>query len=249
MKIQRLCWAGVRLDTDGASIVIDPLVDVRTLTPFMGAPRQPLVPPGTASGRPIALVTHFHPDHCDAEALRSWVNDSPDVLCPASLKPVLADKGITATSVSAWETLTIAGVQITALPAVDGLGADQLSWYVSDGTSSIFHGGDTIWHGYWWQMARRLSRPDIAFLPVNGAVVEFPGLTPSGIHASMNPEEASAATVVLGAQRLCPIHFGMFHNPPTYSETPDAEARLKKQARKRGVTLSLLQPGETVALD
>jgi hypothetical protein len=65
----------------------------------------------------------------------------------------------------------------------------------------------------------------------------------------MNPEEASAATVVLGAQRLCPIHFGMFHNPPTYSETSDVEARLKKQARKRGVTLSLLQPGETVALD
>jgi L-ascorbate metabolism protein UlaG (beta-lactamase superfamily) len=248
MKIQRLCWAGVRLDTDGASIVIDPLVNLPNLPAFMGDARQPLVPLGVTGGRPIALVTHFHPDHCDVEALRSWVKGNPDLLCPASLKPVLAEKGVSATGMSAWETLTIAGVQITALPAVDGLGADQLSWYVSDGRSSIFHGGDTIWHGYWWQIARRLGQPDIAFLPVNGAMVEIPGLTPSRIHASMNPEEAAAATVLLGARSLSPIHFGMFHNPPTYSETPDAEARLKECAHTRGVAISLLQAGGTLSL-
>jgi L-ascorbate metabolism protein UlaG (beta-lactamase superfamily) len=96
-------------------------------------------------------------------------------------------------------------------------------------------------------MRRKLGGPDVAFLPVNGAVVEFPALTPSGIHASMNPEEAVAAAVVLGAGRLSPIHFGMFHNPPIYAESPNTERTLLQHARRRGITLALLEPGETLS--
>ncbi len=112
----------------------------------------------------------------------------------------------------------------------------------------VFHARDTLWHGFWWRIARKLGAPAVAFLPVNGAVAAFPGMRASPIAAAMTPEQVVAAAAVLGAGSLVPIHYGEFHNPPVYVETPDVLRRLKVAAHDSGVSVAMTEPGEEVVL-
>ncbi|MEV8425690.1 MBL fold metallo-hydrolase [Streptomyces niveus] len=50
--------------------------------------------------------------------------------------------------VDAWSTRDIGPFRITAVPAVDGLGNPQLNWVVEADGQRVFHGGDTMFHGY-----------------------------------------------------------------------------------------------------
>ncbi|MNY09522.1 Beta-lactamase superfamily domain protein [compost metagenome] len=122
-----------------------------------------------------------------------------------------------------------------------------MSWIVDGGGKKLLHGGDTLWHGYWWQIAREHGPIHVACLPVNAAVVEFPGLTPSGQPITMSPEQAVSAAIVLGADVLLPIHYRAIHYPPLYSETPNILERLQEAAKDR-VKLAALQSEETITL-
>ena len=94
-----------------------------------------------------------------------------------------------------------AGLEFTAVPAVDGFGSPQVSWVVSDGETRLIHCGDTLWHGYWWQIAERFGPFDLAFLPINAAVAEFEYLQPpSELPAVLTPEQAAGAGHVLGRE-------------------------------------------------
>jgi L-ascorbate metabolism protein UlaG (beta-lactamase superfamily) len=97
-------------------------------------------------------------------------------------------------------------------------------------------------------MARMYGPFDAVLLPVNGAVVELPGMTPSGQPITLTPEQAVAAAKVLNAARLVPIHWRTVHNPPGYRETPDAGARLAEAAAAEGVQLAVLNNGELIEL-
>jgi L-ascorbate metabolism protein UlaG (beta-lactamase superfamily) len=117
-------------------------------------------------------------------------------------------------------------------------------WPAHPHATRIFHGGDTMWHGHWWKIARRLGPVDLAFLPINGALVQFPGLDPSGIPASLTPQQAAAAANLLGAAVTCPIHYNLFNNPPVYVDSPGVEAAFLAETAKRGLQVWLAHPGE-----
>jgi L-ascorbate metabolism protein UlaG (beta-lactamase superfamily) len=151
--------------------------------------------------------------------------------------------------VAAWERVGVApGVFATAVPAVDYRGDPQVSWIVDDGDRAVFHGGDTMWHGWWYRV--RDSAPPVAaaLLPVSGVMVRKPGFRPTGRPATLTPEEAVAATDLLEAECLVPIHFEAFHHPPAYAEQPDIRPRLERAARERGVRLRFRDPGTSLAL-
>lgn len=69
-------------------------------------------------------------------------------------------------------------------------------------------------------------------------------LTDSTIPASMTPEQAVAAGIVLGAKAVCPIHYGL--DVPLYREYPQAPQCFATHARSRGLAVLWLQPGEEV---
>ncbi len=54
----------------------------------------------------------------------------------------------------------------------------------------ILHGGDTLWHGYWWRTAEEHWPVDIALLPINVVLVPVP--TPTGVRVSMTREQTVA---------------------------------------------------------
>ena len=250
MIIRRLTWAGLELQTPDATAVVDLLGGRPSLSEYAGDPTEDLLAPVAAQGTvAAAAVTHLHSDHFDVDALQRALAPGSPVLCPTAAVAQVGEAGLNPTGVEPWETVTAAGLQFTAVPAVDGFGSPQVSWVITDGETRLIHCGDTLWHGYWWDIAQRCGPFDIAFLPINAAVAEFDYLQPpTALPAVLTPEQAAAAAQVLGARQASPIHYGTFHKPPTYIAYPNAEAAFAVACRRRGVPMRLLHAGDEVSL-
>jgi L-ascorbate metabolism protein UlaG (beta-lactamase superfamily) len=250
MLVRRLTWAGLEIQTPATTLVIDLLAGTPALSQYAGDPREDLLAPTAGAGTvAAAAVTHLHSDHFDADGLRHWLAADAPVLCPQAASDQVRERGLNARGTELWETVDVGDLRLTAVPAVDGFGSPQVSWVVSDGDVRVIHCGDTLWHGYWWQIAERCGPIDLACLPVNAAIAEFEYLQrPSELPAVMTPEQAAAAAHVLGARRAAPIHYGTFHKPPLYIGLPDAESSFAIAADRRGVPTWLPRPGEQLEL-
>ena len=111
----------------------------------------------------------------------------------------------------------------------------------------VLHLGDTLFHGGWWQMARRFGPFDVVLAPINGAVIDFPHQQPaSPLAATLLPEEAALAGELLGAGAVIPMHYGGFAFEPHYVPAADARARFERAARERPYEAVPLAPGETL---
>ncbi|MGW1149834.1 MBL fold metallo-hydrolase [Streptomyces rubiginosohelvolus] len=218
MRARRLGWAGVEIEAGGQRLVIDYVRDISPL--FTGwKPGDRLAEPSGKAD--AALVTHLHRDHTDASALAKALAPGAPVLRPApghgddvdNVTTLLAESeltahGLAATVVDVWSVHEIGPFRVTAVPAVDGLGDPQVNWVVEADGQRLFHGGDTMFHGSWWLIARRFSPFDAAFLPANGPVVDAPHLQPpSPVLAALDPGQAAAAAEILDARYVVPIHY------------------------------------------
>ncbi|MEA2472226.1 MAG: hypothetical protein QOE06_141 [Thermoleophilaceae bacterium] len=261
MRVRWLGWAGVELEHEGQTVVIDPLADpAATFAGFGAGAREVELPPVelAAGGRAVAgLVSHLHRDHGDAGALAAALAPGAAVYHPApaeegNLALAQADHelgaaGLPRRTVSTWEAVSAGPFTCTALPAVDGLGDPQVSWLVEAGGRRVLHLGDTVFHGAWWQMARRAGPFDVVFAPVNGAVIDFPHQQPaSPVPATMDPEQAALAGELLGAETVVPMHYGGFAFEPHYRPIADARGRFERAARGRSYRSAALAPGEAL---
>ncbi len=247
VHIKRLSWAGVEVVVDNRRLLVDPLQSVAPLENFMGHPHWPLFEIERVPERTDALITHIHRDHLDPETLHGVPGEKGVVYCHRSIVPRLQEAGLRCAGVELWKTIEVAPkLEITAVPAVDWRGDDQVSWVIQAGERRLFHGGDTIWRGSWWQIAKQFGEFDRAFLPVNGVVAIYPGLAASGLPATLTPHQAVVATRLLRAKELCPIRYGQFNNPPVYTEQPNVVAELQTSAVKEGVKVELRPDGAII---
>jgi L-ascorbate metabolism protein UlaG (beta-lactamase superfamily) len=263
MKVRWLGWAGVEIEADGATVVIDPLADPGATFAALGERAKEVELPDVvapeAHGTAVAgLVSHLHRDHTDAGALGATLADDAAVhepvwpggsdfeyLALAQANAELEGAGLRRRQAAIWETFEAGPFTLTALPAVDGLGDPQLSWVVEADGRRILHLGDTIFHGYWWRMAQRHGPFDVVFAPINGAVVNFPHLQPpSPLAAAMEPEQAAAAAESLAAGTLIPMHYGGFEIDPFYLPPADPLKRLEAATREREYATRVIEPGE-----
>lgn len=259
MKIRRLGWAGIEVIAQDSSVVVDYVHDFRVLSSVL--PSDAFVEPTQPKRASAALVTHLHGDHTDVAAIESAVGPTGLVLRPhpfvgtieeaiatASQEDDLAASALDIRIVSDWERIDLAPFAITAVPAVDGLGDPQVGWVIEADGQRIFHGGDTMFHGYWWQIARRTGPIDVAVLPINGARVNFPvaALQPaSGLPADLTPEQAAEAAAILQSKALLPMHFGV-NRAPYYVEEDDPMSKLAAVAKAKSMRIASLEPGEAV---
>lgn len=228
---------------------------VEDLTPLFTGWR-----PGIGLARPggevsAALVTHLHRDHTDATALAEVLTTGAPVLRPArgygddvdNVATLLSERELVehelaAQVVDTWDVREIGPFKVTAVPSIDGLGDPQLNWVVEADGQRVFHGGDTMFHGWWWLVARRFAPFDVAFLPANGAVVDAPHLQPpSPVAAAMDPLQAAAAAKILGARHAVPIHYEV-EQPvklPGYVEVADPEKEFREHAGPRAQVLEV----------
>jgi L-ascorbate metabolism protein UlaG (beta-lactamase superfamily) len=260
MQTRWLGWAGVEVEADGATLVIDPLTEPAGVFAWGGSDdvELPAVVDPSGGQAVAGLVSHLHRDHTDASALSAAFADGAAVHHPVSTEDgnlalaqaehELAAAKLPRRAVATWETLELGPFKCTALPAVDGLGDPQVSWLVEADGQRVLHLGDTVFHGGWWQMARRAGPFDVVFAPINGAVVDFPHQQPpSPLPAAMEPEQAALAGELLGAATVVPMHYGGFALEPHYRPIPDALDRFERAARERPYRAAPLEPGEAVA--
>lgn len=259
MQIRWLGWSGVELEAGGERLLIDPLADPSgTFAPLgeaAAAVELPEVVAVNGGGCAGALLTHLHRDHADAGALSAALAPGAAAHHPsgetspatAQAEHELAAAGIQRHPVAAWDSLTIGPFSCTALPAVDGLGDPQVAWLVEAGGTRVLHLGDTMFHGAWWRLARSAGPFDVVFVPINGAVVDYPHQQPaSPLPAVMEPEQAALAAELLGASTVVPMHYGGYFVEPFYRPTPDARARFGRAAHQRPYRVAAPAPGEMV---
>lgn len=267
MKVRWLGWAGVEIEAGGAAVVIDPLADPGATFAALGdgAARvelPPVVPADAQSTAVAGLVSHLHRDHTDAAALANALADDGAVhepawpggsdfenLALAQANAELEQAGLRRQPVATWQSFEAGPFILTALPAVDGLGDPQVSWLVEADGLRVLHLGDTIFHGYWWRMARRHGPFDLVFAPVNGPVIDFPHLQPPSVFAAaMEPEQAALAGDLLGARVVVPMHYDGYGIDPWYRPVDDAAGRFRAAAAGRSCAARVLNPGESVDL-
>lgn len=263
MRLRMLGWAGVEIEADGATVVVDALDDAGAVFAPLGeraaGMTAPEVVPATAGAAVAGLVTHLHRDHTDARALAAALRPGAPVLGPppnvgqpidglalAQAEHELAAAGLELTAVALWESVTAGPFTLTALPAVDGVGDPQVSWLIEADGVRVLHLGDTMFHGYWWRFAQRSGPIDAVLTPVNGAVIAFPHRTPaSPLSIVMNPEQAAVAAEILGAAVAIPIHGEGYLVDGIYRGEDDASSRFVAAAEERGVTARTVGLGET----
>jgi L-ascorbate metabolism protein UlaG (beta-lactamase superfamily) len=263
MRVRWLGWAGVEIEADGLAVVIDPLADPGATFAALGEQARraklPTVVAPEARGTAVAgLVTHLHRDHTDAGALAGAMSPDATVLAPAwpggadvenlalaQANSELEREGVRRTAVKEWEQVEVGPFLLTVLPAVDGLGDPQVSWLVEADGRRVLHLGDTVFHGYWWRMARRHGPFDVVFAPINGAVVDFPHLQPpSPLAAAMEPEQAALAGELLDAGTVVPMHYDGFEIEPWYRPVSESASRFEAATSGRSCEPRMLKPGE-----
>jgi L-ascorbate metabolism protein UlaG (beta-lactamase superfamily) len=266
MQVRWLGWAGVELEADGATLVIDPLADPGATFAALGddvlrrMQLPDVVAPEAKRTAVAGLVTHLHRDHTDAGALATalvgdaavhhpaWPRGSDtENLALAQADHELDQAGMRREPIEPWERREVGPFTIAALPAVDGLGDPQVSWVVEADGQRVLHLGDTVFHGYWWRMARRHGPFDVVLAPINGAAVDFPHLQPpSPLAAALEPEQAALAGELLQARTVVPIHYDGFAVEPFYRPVDDARARFEAAAAQRSYEARVLEPGESL---
>ncbi len=263
MDIRRLGWAGVELTTSsGERAVIDVWTNGASMRQFVGDALTELPAPAAGSAR-LALVTHLHDDHCDPDAIAAALAgdgvllrpapDTGELLEIAATLPAerrLVELGIRQRFVREWETVQVGAFAATAIPAVDGFGDPQVGWVVEADGTRVSHHGDTVFHGSWWKVRMRLGAPDVAFLPINGAVVSLPHRQPaSPFNAVLTPVQAVAAAQILEARLAVPIHFDAIHSPPVYAQVDDPAGAFAREAEAQGVPIRVLSVGESLVTE
>lgn len=257
MRMRRLGWAGVEIECDGETLVIDYVQDTSPMEAILRSADEPFPAASRPGATAAALLTHLHSDHADPAALAAALVAGAPVFRPAPASGNPADRELTARAedlfgehmlatqvVSLWEERSVGPFRLTAVPAVDGFGDLQYSWVVECGGRRIIHAGDTLFHSYWWRIANRFASFDVAFLPINAPVVEFLHLQPpSPFEAVMSPEEAAVAAHILKAGSVVPIHYGSLHKPPMYVETSHPVERLRTRTEQLGVHVMPLEAG------
>jgi L-ascorbate metabolism protein UlaG (beta-lactamase superfamily) len=239
VSIERLTWAGVKLVSGNTTV----LVDAVGSDLWDGNAPEGLVPVTVDTNRRYALITHTHNDHFDVETLKRVLGERGYVICQDAIASYVASRGLRVIPAAMYTPVIRGGFVFTAVPAQDGLGAEQVSWIISTGDKRFLHGGDTLWHGKWNTIGLQHGPFDIVFLPINGARIE--GDPISEIPAVMTPAQAVDAAILLRARRLVPIHYGL-NDPPHYVEVDKPIDALRKITKRRRVPMSHLLPGESL---
>lgn len=261
-KIRRLGWAGIELEAPGGETAVVDLFRDKSALLSLRDPNESFPSPSQSGRTRAALVTHLHHDHADPKAIAAALAPGGIVLRPEPAQGTeeevvwtsraekgFCECGLTPRIVSEWERIEIEPFRVVAVPAVDGIGDPQLSWVIEVGGKRIFHGGDTIFHGAWWLIARRCGPFDAAFLPINSPVLNFAHLQPpSPLGTAMDPQEAAVAAKILRARLAIPIHYASLNKPGVYTEVDRPAEAFHIFANANNVEAKFLAPGDWIEL-
>lgn len=248
-------WAGhasVVLQLDGRTYLTDPVWSDR-----VGGVVKRLTPPGIPweALPPVdgLIVSHNHYDHLDAGTVARLPKGTP-VFCPTGVAPWFKRRGFTRIHErSWWESAEVGGHRVTCVPAQHFSGRtlwdrDRSLWggWVVEGSrgSKAYFAGDSGYFKGFKEIGEAFPGIDLALIPI-GAYT--PRWFMSPVH--VDPAEAGAAFLDVGARCMLPIHWGTFRLADEAVDEPPKV--LLGWWRERGLAperLRIPALGETVAL-
>lgn len=145
----------------------------------------------------VVVVSHDHGDHL-GDSFAICLNTGATLVALHEIALAAADKKVKAEGMGIGGTVSVAGVDISLVPAFHsaGLGGTAAGIIVAMDGKTVYHAGDT---GLTMEMqlVGEMYRPDIAFLPIDGRY-------------NMTPRLAAKAVKLLGVPRVVPIHYDTF---------------------------------------
>ncbi len=208
MKILTLNWLGqsgfLYQFPNGPTVCIDPYLSYaagqRT------RPRLTPIPlPASLLSTDVVITTHDHGDHFDPFSLRP-IAEQPETIFvgPTSCREHwqrMELPGERFIQLNQGETLTVAGVELTATYAEHGSGErrDAIGVILRAGDLSLYQTGDSEYNERLVDLARDL-RPHLLTMPINGRL------------GNMSADEAAQLVKYAQPQVAVPNHYGMFAN-------------------------------------
>jgi L-ascorbate metabolism protein UlaG (beta-lactamase superfamily) len=231
--------ATVLIQLPGANVLSDPIWSDRIGSNLVGPLRHK--PPGIAFDDlpPIdaVIISHNHFDHLDVPTLvRLKERDNPVVVAGLGTGALLRENGIfNAIDLDWWQSTDVGAATITFAPAQhwSARGLDDRhgnlwgSFYLQAGASRVYFAGDTAAGPHFAMIRKRLGRPAVALLPI-GAYSPRWFMRPQ----HMDPAEAVAAHLALGAKKSIGIHWGTFALTDEGMDDPPRALRRALRARR-----------------
>lgn len=236
MKLTYIRWSMTIIETEGLTLITDPVFRMFGLT------QEPKSYPFECMPRPdLVFISHTHADHFEPATLRRLDPDTP-VWMPADKTAQATRLGLRALrGVQAWESAEFRGIRLTMVPAAHTGG--ELGLMV-EGDGTVYFAGDT-------SLDRELFRQigdrwdlDAVFLPIGDLrVLGWP-------LGHLTPRQAPQALRLLGEpQWVVPTHYSGLSVPPLFSfwGSPRKLAHAVEEA-EMGTLLGTTRPLDSVTI-
>ena len=245
-RITYVGHATVLIELDGVRLLTDPALRMRM--PALIRRRVPEPAPEVAQDIDAVLISHLHHDHLDFPSLRRIGRDTP-IFVPAGAGRTLRRRRYARTTeLRRGETAEVAGVTITATPAVHnarryklGPRVDAAGFVIRGSRHSVYFAGDTdLFPG----MAAIAGDLDVALLPIGG-------WGPTVGRGHLDPTRAAEAAAMLKPRIAVPIHWGTMlradlgHREEELLKRPGPEFAAQLARRAPAVKAEVLAPGES----
>ena len=229
------------IQTASGNVLTDPIYSRRAGPLSVVGPRRVRRPAVAFDDLPsidVVLLSHNHYDHCDFRTLRRLARRfDPHFVAPLGNGWLASAAGFRSIEeLDWWQPARSSPVPVTATPArhfsarspFDRNRALWSGFVLDAGGRRIYFAGDTAHAAFFPEIPERVGALDLALLPI-GAYE--PRWFMQSVH--MNPAEAVAAHLALGAPETIGMHFGTFQ---LTTEGIDEPLRAMEDAcRARGV--------------
>jgi L-ascorbate metabolism protein UlaG (beta-lactamase superfamily) len=247
-------WLGhstALIEVDGIRVLTDPVWGERASPLSWAGPKRWVAPPLAISDLPhldAILISHDHYDHLDLPSIQALNDGQRLFITPLGVGAHLEYWGVDESLIVEldwWQTYSLGDVTLTCTPARHASGRMMIDYnrtlwagYALSGPAhTVFFSGDTGLFTDMTTIGERLGPFDLALIEVGAYGQTWPDW-------HMGPEQAIEAMQMLQAERLLPIHWGLFNL--AYHGWTEPIERVRVAAADAGIPVLSPRPGESL---